>query len=421
MNIEVRKKANGDIYYSPVYWNGKRKVRLKISEHPPFNSLEEANEWANAKTAEFDSMKARALRRQEWKSKYYNFSKLTSEYMKHCKKVQKNSWKNTEFYLYNYVLPYFLSEKHSNNPNNWNMYFQDFKNWLEDVATTITEPKRIISYSSKNHCIKILNTFLNYLLITNKVDPVNVYKISGFSTDKLNSRDADDLIKPKEFEDVYNHLLRKNEKVAILFQTAYYTGMRFSEIYGLSMNNLYQGQVDDEMLRGALEQHNIDYYGYIVLESQPAEKTRKRLPDGTIKRKPLKSRKKICEKNNRVVPIIDKELFNNLVKLYKEQQKLHQKSVFGSDRDNYMLFDEISTSICNRELHRGFKTTGYKYKSFHCCRHTRCTELVGRTRDFVLARIWLGHTRQEVTLRYTHIFQQTAREAKRKKQKIDFI
>lgn len=65
--------------------------------------------------------------------------------------------------------------------------------------------------------------------------------------------------------------------------------------------------------------------------------------------------------------------------------------------------------------------SGHKYKSFHCCRHTRCTELVGETRDFVLARMWLGHTRQEVTLRYTHIYQQAAREAKRQVQEIEFI
>lgn len=421
MNVEIRNKANGDKYFSFVYWSGSKRIRLKQSEHPSFNTIEEAREWAKAKTAEFDSMQARAQKRLEWKNKYYDFSTLAAEYIQDCQKTQKNSWKNSEFYLYHYVIPFFLLEKHSNNPNNWNLYFEDFRNWLEDEALTIQEPKRPISYSSKNHCIKALNTFLSYLLKKNKIDPSNVYKLRGFGTHLLNSRDANDLISPEEFKAVYNKLKSLDEQVAILFQTAYYTGMRFGELYGLSMNNLYAGEINDIVLKNALSDHNIKYYGYIVLESQPASKTRTREPDGTIKRKPLKSRKQICEKNNRVIPIIDKDLYNNLVKLYKDQKKLHQSSIFGPDRDNYVLFDKVSVSACNRLLFSAFFQSGHKYKSFHCCRHTRCTELVGQTRDFVLARMWLGHTRQEVTLRYTHIFQQAVKEATRNTQEIEFI
>ncbi|MGE3261927.1 MAG: hypothetical protein AB7K68_09125 [Bacteriovoracia bacterium] len=197
--------------------------------------------------------------------------------------------------------------------------------------------------------------------------------------------------------------------------------MRFNEIYGLSMDDLFVGELEDSVLKPALEEHGIEYFGYIVLESQPADKVRKRHPDGSIARKPLKGRRKIDEKSNRIIPIIDKGLFNCLVGLYKEQEKLLAKKKFGSDLKNYLLFDELTTTEVSIALRDAYAKTKYKAKSYHCCRHTRCTELVGQTRDFVLARYWLGHARQETTLRYTHIYQQSVRQVRKKKQKIDFL
>ena len=421
MNAEQRKTKAGNIYYSFWYWDGKKKVRLKQSEHPQFETIKDAKEWAQIKAADFDTQKARALRRVEWKKKYYNFSKLTEEYIEYYKKKFPNSWKNTQFYLYHYVVPYFLENKGCNNPNQWPTYFEDYKDWLENEAKTIKEPRTIIAYASKNHCVKTLNTFLTYLVRNNKVDPTNIYKLNGFPVDKLNSRDADSLISNEDFEAVYTQLLELNKNVAIFFQTAYHTGMRFNEIFGLSIDDLFAGEIEDKVISKALKDHNIDCYGYIVLGSQPRTKTRTRNKDGSIDRKPLKGRKKICEKNNRIVPITDKELYNNLVYLYKEQQKLLKQRKYGGDPKNYVLFEELSTSECNRFLNKGFFKSRKKYRSFHCCRHTRCTELVGMTRDFVLARMWLGHQRQETTLRYTHIYQQSVREVKKKNQKIDFI
>ena len=171
----------------------------------------------------------------------------------------------------------------------------------------------------------------------------------------------------------------------------------------------------------ALTDHKIDYYGYIVLESQPANKIRNRLPNGTIVRKPLKGKLAINEKYNRLVPIIDKELFNNLVKLYKIQQSKFKQKIYGSNPKDYMLFENLTSTTAALALRQAYEKTKFTHKSYHCCRHTRCTELVGSTRDFVLARYWLGHSRQETTLRYTHIYQQSARTAKKKKQTIELL
>lgn len=421
MRVETRTRASGKKYYSFVYWDGDRRVRLKLSDHPQFDSLAEAQQWAKAKEAEIDSAKSRILRRLKWKTQYYEFSKVTDQYIDQCKKEQPNSWKNTVIYLEHYVLPYFLNIKASNNPNNWPLFYQEFKNWLEDEALTIRKPQRNIAYSTKNHCIKTLNTFLQFLVKRNLMDPANFYKMTGFSSDMINCRESDDLISPTEFKDIYSKLKEINEPVATFFQCAYFTGMRFNEIYGLSMDDLFVGELEDEVLKRALDDHNIEYYGYIVLDSQPKLKTRTRKRNGEVERKPLKGKKKIAEKYNRVIPIIDKDLFNNLVKLYKIQEQLFRKRKYGSNPKNYLLFDELNSTEIVRSLRTAYESTKYRPKGYHCCRHTRCTELVGKTRDFVLARYWLGHARQETTLRYTHIYQQSVREVRKKKQRIDFI
>ena len=160
--VETRKRAKGEVGYSIVFWDGKKRVRLKKDSHPNFNSLEEAQEWDRANEAIRDSVKTRIIQRLQWKTQYYKFTKLSEDYIENCKKTQPNSWKNTQFYLEHYVMPFYLEVKKSNNPNNWSMHFEDFREWLEDKAETVTKPKRSIAYSTKNHVIKTLNTFLDF-------------------------------------------------------------------------------------------------------------------------------------------------------------------------------------------------------------------------------------------------------------------
>lgn len=119
--------------------------------------------------------------------------------------------------------------------------------------------------------------------------------------------------------------------------------------------------------------------------------------------------------------LLSKELFNKLVKLYKIQEEKFKNKVYGAERKNYVLFEELTHSETVVALRDAYAKTKYFQKSYHCCRHTRCTELVGKTRDFVLARYWLGHARLETTLRYTHIYQQSANTARKKSQKIELI
>jgi len=421
MRVEARKLANGDQYFSFVYWDGEKRVRLKKDACPTFESREKAEEWAKAKEGEFECTKARIIRRLQWKTQFYEFTKISDDYIEDCKKIQPNSWKNTEFYLHQYIFPFFLDIKKSNNPNNWSLHFEDFKDWLEKEATGVKKSKKIIEYATKNHCIKTLNTFLSFLMRQNLVEQSNVYKVAAFAGSKVNRRDANSLISEEEFRVVHGLLKETNFLAATFFETAYWTGMRFSEIFGLSIDDIFMGKLDENVLSTALIDHKIEYFGYIVLESQPAKKIRDRLPDGSIKRKPLKGKPKIGEKHNRLVPIISKELFNNLVRLYKIQIEKFDRKVYGPNPKDYVLFEDLTHSEAVVTLRNTYGQTKYQTKSYHCCRHTRCTELVGKTRDFVLAQMWLGHARQETTLHYTHIYQQSARVARKKSQKVDFV
>ncbi len=421
MRVECRKLANGSQYFSFVYCQNGRRVRLKKDSHPIFRTRDDAEQWAKAKEAEIECAKSRVQRRLQWKTQFYEFTKMADEYIEDCKKTQPNSWKNTEFYLHHYVFPYFLDIKKSNNPNNWSLFFEDYKKWLEDEARGVRGSKRPISYATKNHCIKTLNTLLTYLMRQNLVEKSNVYKMAAFPGNKINRRDASALISEDEFRVVHQMLADQNPLAATFFETAFWTGMRFSEIFGLSIDDIFAGELEEGVLKNALDDHEIPYFGYIVLESQPAKKIRDRMPDGSIKRKPLKGKPKIAERHNRIIPIINKDLFNNLVRLYKIQKAKCDKRIFTANPKDYVLFEELTHSEAVVALRETYGMTRFNTKSFHCCRHTRCTELVGKTRDFVLAQMWLGHARQETTLHYTHIYQQASRVARKKSQKIDFI
>lgn len=421
MQVEIRKLRNGKEYYSFVYRDNGKRIRLKQENHPKFDSYEQAVKWARIQGANIDCVKVRAMKRLAWKNQFFDFLELSRKFTLSIKKTQPNSWENCSFYFEHYVLQFFLEIKSVNNINNWSIYFEEFKSWLEESAYTIKNNPALISYSSKNHCIKALNAFLIFARNNQLVDPSNVYKISVFPASKLKSRDVEALIDKNEYECIYSILKEMNEDVAVMFQCAYWTGMRFSEIFGLSLDDLIQGKIGHNSIGNFLDKHEIDYCGYIVLESQPKSKIRLREKDGSILRKPLKGKKVISTKNSRLIPIIRKELFNNLVKYYKIQTEKYNSGVYGKDRKHYIFFEDVNRTLAMNNLKKAYEKTSYKFKSFHCCRHTRCTELVGETGDFSLAQTWLGHSRLETTMKYIHIFQQANMNAKKKTQEIDFL
>jgi integrase len=87
---------------------------------------------------------------------------------------------------------------------------------------------------------------------------------------------------------------------------------------------------------------------------------------------------------------------------------------------DYVLFDDLKYNDAVRALRQAYEELRREPKSFHCCRHSYATFLVGKTRSYFLARAVLGH-RSDAFDRYNHIYEQIALKAKQKVQEIDEI
>lgn len=108
-----------------------------------------------------------------------------------------------------------------------------------------------------------------------------------------------------------------------------------------------------------------------------------------------------------VLPLqaLSKKLFNILAARVNKQRHMLKSQKFGSDRADYLLFGEIARQSFDRHLREACFEGNTKFRTSHCLRHTYATELSGQFHSNTrLARMILGHTRQETTERYDHLF-----------------
>jgi integrase len=75
------------------------------------------------------------------------------------------------------------------------------------------------------------------------------------------------------------------------------------------------------------------------------------------------------------------------------------------------LFDGLDRTTATRRLQEAYKTVGLPYRSWHCCRHSCATNIIGRTGDYSFARLWLGHSSPSVIERYVHVHKVIVRMA----------
>ena len=323
-------------------------------------------------------------------------------------KAAPNSYQNSMHYLKYYVLYFFLQVEICTKLQEWPLHYDAFKEWLEEKATVTRTPGQLISYNSKNHCIRALNTFMRFLY--RKMIVTSFISCPRFPDYQTKEKTIDDVISPAEMEAVYNRLqVAGHRKTAVFWRLLYFTGMRFNEARGVSIENIYEGELEDLAFAKRLTEHKIGYFGYLVLENQPANKTMLRNREGHIARKPLKGKKKIDEKSARTIPIIDAVLWRELALLYNEEVERMQQKIWGTLPSNYVLFDGVQRSV----VQKAYAALGIPYHNPHCCRHTRATWLVGETGDTFLTRMWLGHTSQKVLDKYVHIYQACVRKAKK--------
>lgn len=415
MYWEKRISKDNKVTFTFAYYNKKIKktIRLKNTEVPSdINTEEKAAEFCRIKDAEFESVKMRIQKKLEWKNKFYDFTDLLALYEIDMKKKAPNNWKNSMYFLEQYVFPYFLTEKQCNNVNNWHLFYQDFIDWLLVIkpskGTTNT-----LSYSTKNHIITALNNFMSILKTRRKVDRLE--KCTKFPKHLVKSRDIDDVYNESEVKLVTEKLTEINADYGDLFQVLLNTGLRISECLAISIDDFYVGEPQHETINNALKRHGIECLGYLVIESQLAKVFQIREPNGAIERKPLKGRKVIKSGTGRIIPIFNKDVFNILAKRYNNQLELLKTKKFGSDGKNYLFFDGLNRNTVNAALvkvYEGFNGR-FKPKCQHCCRHTFSTNFVGLTNgDFFMAKAILGHKDIETTMRYVHIFEAINRKVK---------
>lgn len=407
MRLEKRKLKDGNFKYSYLYYcfNQRKNIRLREDEIiERYGKLPTSdNEASDALRVLKMSLEVRKLefsRLQEWKSKYLDYSKFLDEFkMKWMPKQAPNSFKNTNFYLENYVLFWFLGVKNLNNPLLWPDSYVDFKEWLNNSATLTTNKHQQISNSSKTNCIKALNNFLKFL------KEKKVFKSIEFCTsidkNRKFKRTVEDVVLPEEFDLVFNELLKINESIAYYYRLLYFSGMRSNEGLGISIDDFIPGVADG--ICDDFERYNYTCYGYIVLESQPKEYPIRDIKTNHVVRKPLKSKFDISPENSRTIPIIDKILFNYLAKCFNREVLNFEKKRFGSDKKDYLFFEDITKIKIRRALSEAYRNLNLKEKSPHCLRHSRATLLAGETKNFLLIQQWLGHTKQETTAQYIHL------------------
>ena len=422
MHIQARKLKSGVRYYLRYWEKGKNKCvpRKVLDDDPtfagiyPFENREDAEFFIKKKYAMADYKNhSYGLSYLKNKKKYYSLDKMTLEFFEDVKESCPMSYESSMLYFSRYVLPYFVFIKKELNVAKWHMFFRDYRNWLRDqarVRSDYSQPEvymnqnnenKPLSYSSKNHCIRILNSFLKSMVYRNYLPPEVNIKCQSFERYLVdqNARTHKDIVGRDEYEMLKNKLGVSKD----FFTVLYNTGMRFSELYSLSSEDLFfEEHVEDgieDWMKDALIASGYKIYGYVVLTSQIADKVRSREPDGSVKRKPLKGRKSISLKDGRVIPIMDEEAMNVLIERYNRCLDEFDSGKFGVNEKNYFLFDEGVN-----EIRRDF--SGVSSKGFHAsCRHSFTTHLIGKTRNQILTRSITGHRSIDVFDRYVHIYE----------------
>ena len=428
MRVQPRKDKKGLTYFSFIFTHPttNKVTRINKPDAPIFRDRPSAEAWARTQDANHAALKDAAQQRLEWQTKYHDFSEYAEDFTRWKKEKAPRAWARSVSALRQYVLHYFLNIRECNNANLWPNFYQPFIDWLGTDARKI-KADELLSISSQNHIINALNGFIEYLATYRLIAPeIAKVKCPLHAGHKLGSRTFEDVYSDEEFADVEVRMRKKDEDAADFFYLLRHVGMRFNELHSLPMSTIYKGLMEGA-LHDELKEKRIDYFGYILLESQIIKdnktdaKTRERKEDFSHDRGPLKGRKTISLENSKFIPVSDKKAWNILVKLHKLQQEKLQKQEFGINKVNYLLFDDIDPNRIRRCINSVYDEIGGYRKDFHCLRHTYSTDLVGRTRSFFLAKAILGHRTEKEFNKYCHIFAQLQLAAKQNSQTLDFV
>lgn len=419
MRIEKRwNRPKTSYVFSFVYYEPETRKRVRISQRylierygHPITNEQEALRVRDELELEVDFSRNRLNDRRVWEQRYKNQKKLLFAFIEHQERyhISKGAFNNYSFYLRHYVFDFFLNIKKCELFKQWPVHYDEFRTWLEQEARLIRSPKSSISYKSKDHCITALNSFMKFLRRRRIID--EHITCEPFGSHLYNSLGIEDVVPPDEFSTIYGSLKKISDQTAAFYNYLYRTGCRLNEALGVSLKSLFVGQVTSNELQNLLSKHKIQYYGYIYLDSQPAETPIRHPKVLTVARRPLKGFRKIDHKSARIIPISDKNLWTELTLLFEEQLSLFKQKKYTEDPADYLLFDQLKKAEIYKHLKEAYLKNKIEYKSWHKLRHTRCTQIIGQYNDFILCRMLTGHKTFRSFEKYNHLYEQMSRDS----------
>lgn len=253
---------------------------------------------------------------------------------------------------------------------NKNLY-QQYLNWLGDGRTTGTVKKR---HMYTNECLKdALEDGLLFSDPTRKVTVKGTVAPKNSSTKYLNHRDATKLI------DELKKDMRPKWASRYMILLGLATGMRFSEVLGLSWDDVNFEDLSININKA---------FDHVVSK----------------KLHPPKS-----ESSKRVITI-DKQTARMLKEYKLAVQKSNNKYIFLDSH-----FKHVSNTGCNKALKKACTRAGINEITFHSLRHTHCSILIYEGVNIKYISKRLGHATTGITYEiYGHILDELEqKESKR--------
>jgi integrase len=414
--------------YNPDRRRNEAVPQRQIPQHIRVSQNEaEVLSYCKSQAAIEDSVRSRAEKLREWKEKYHDFNIYLDKFGNFQKERAPNSWENDVFYLENYAFGFFLTHSNLNNLNQWHLMFDDFKKWLKETKP-LKYRRDHLALNTQIKIIKALNRFLAFCVSKGWIE--QIHKCSSYNREDTVTVNADDLFQDHETPLIYSTLKNIRPISADLFIILIRSGLRINGALGLCSSFLYQGQLDGKktsVIHKRLRQYGLEkYHGYICLENQPAQRSIRidenwidrfgtKWQCGSVPRKPLKCRKRIDPKYFRYIPIFDADAWNILVDRALNAEDHSKSKTFGSEAQNYLLFDGITSSMFSADLTAALNSLKLPQRSPHKARHTFLTwfySLVGE--DEFLADKVAGHRDKRDIERYCHLSEIMGREQKEK-------
>jgi integrase len=379
-------------YTSFIIYNPTLKKNERITIIPKTQDLETALAFRKNIEIKYGITQIRAKKRFEFLQKYNDQQKLFESYIEHRKKVAKRSWKDEASRLTCYVFPYFIGNLNLNHASQWFEYWREFQYSLKSCIRNNTKTPKELTVNSKDNIIRAANSFISYVELVENGSPLK--KLPEFKYEEKGQRGIESVYTSEEIDLVYREFIELNEtKYADLWLILSKTGMRVGEGIGLMFEDVVFNSVptQEKWIFKAL-QGKTEMYGYILLKSQPLD-VNKLIIKGTVKRAPLKKRKKISPEYNRVIPLIDLNTAKTLQKLKNEVSSYNLLFEGCSYRVFYKLFVNIKK-----------KLRLDKNRDIHSLRHTFATQFTKLCDgDPRLAEKVLGHSDPKMTIRYNHL------------------